>query len=107
MADRYYRELNGVPGVQLFDRLPDRCSGDWLFTIHVERRGDFRRMMNDQGIDTGVAHIRNDVHSVFGGRRADLPVTDAYEGTHISIPLHNHLSVPNQSRVIAAIRGGW
>ena len=107
MAERYRLELAGVPGVQLFECLSDRRSGDWLFTLHVERRRDFRRMMNDKGIDTGVAHIRNDAHTVFGGRRDDLPITDLYEHTHISIPLHNHLTFDDQSRVIDAIKGGW
>lgn len=106
-VDHYREELRAVPGVVLFERRPDRQSGDWLFTMHVERRGDFRRMMNANGIDTGVAHIRNDVHPVFGGRRADLPVTDAYEQTQISIPLHNWLTYEDECRVIAAIREGW
>lgn len=104
----FYREwLRDVPGVTLFERAIDRESGDWLFTIHVERRGDFRRMMSSKGIDTGVAHIRNDVHPVFGGRRDDLPITDRYEKTHISIPLHNHLTYEDVTRVVEAIRGGW
>jgi len=107
MALDYYEKLHSVPGVTLFERAFDRQSGDWLFTIHVERRGDFRRMMDDKGIDTGVAHIRNDVHPVFGGRRDDLPVTDRYEKTHISIPLHNLMTYEDECRVIEAIKGGW
>ena len=108
IADRYHRELQGVPGVGLFDRrVDDRTSGDWLFTIHVERRDDFCRMMHDAEIDVSVAHIRNDLHPVFGPRREDLPNLDRYERSYISIPLHNHLSDDDVTRVIDTIRGGW
>jgi len=104
----YYRErLDGVPGVTLFDHRADRKSADWLFTMHVERRDDFCRMMRSKDIEVSVVHIRNDVHGVFGGRREDLPMLDKYEKTHISIPLHNHLSSDDIHRVTEAIRGGW
>lgn len=107
IASRYYRGLNGVPGVTLFERRDDRISGDWLFTLHVERRDDFCRMMRDKNVEVSVVHIRNDEHSVFGPRRDDLPNLDRYEKTHISIPLHNHLDDADVEYVIECIKEGW
>lgn len=107
IANRYRMHLSGVPGVTLFKKDRDRTSGDWLFTIHVERRGDFRRMMTEAGIDTTVAHVRNDSHQIFGGLRDNLPNLERYSKTNISIPLHNHLSDSDVDRVISAIKGGW
>jgi len=104
---RYRHALVDVPGVRLFIREADRTSGDWLFTMHVERRGDFCRMMRDKGVEVSVCHIRNDEHPIFGGRRDDLPNLDRYEQTHISIPLHNHLTDEDVEYVIECIRGGW
>lgn len=107
IAERYRATLASVPGVTLFESRPERCSGDWLFTMHVEKRADFRRMMTGQGIETGVVHVRNDRHSIFGPRRRDLPQTDRYELTNISIPLHNGMSDEDVGDVIDAIKGGW
>lgn len=107
ITQRYRKELAGVAGVTLFERRDDRVSGDWLFTMHVEERDDFCRMMAERGVEVSVCHVRNDNHPVFGGRRVDLPVLDRYEWTHISIPLHNHLSDEDVGYVIECIQGGW
>ena len=49
-AEYYRKYLATVPGVTLFESKPDRTSGHWLFTMHVERRDDFCRMMADKGV---------------------------------------------------------
>ena len=107
IASRYCQGLNGVSGVTLFERREDRISGDWLFTMHVERRDDFCRMMRDRGVEVSVVHIRNDVHTIFGPRRDDLPNLDRYEKTHVSIPLHNRLDDADVEYVIECIKEGW
>jgi len=107
IASYYRRQLAGVPGVTLFEQREDRESANWLFTMHVERRDDFCRMMRDKGVEVSVVHIRNDLHDIFGPRRDDLPNTDRYEQTHISIPLHNQLSVADVEYVVDCIKGGW
>jgi dTDP-4-amino-4,6-dideoxygalactose transaminase len=107
IASFYRRALADVPGVTLFEQKNDRVSGNWLFTMHVERRDDFCRMMRDKGVEVSVVHIRNDLHDVFGPRRDDLPNTDRYEQTNISIPLHNGLSPDDVCYIIGCIKGGW
>lgn len=107
IATRYRMSLKDVAGVTLFENSGDRVSGNWLFTMHVENRADFRRMMEDKGIATTVAHIRNDEHTIFGPRRDDLPNLDRYSQTNISIPLHNHLSDSDVDYVIESVKGGW
>jgi perosamine synthetase len=107
IAARYRVELAKAPGVKLFNSEPDRTSGNWLFTMHVENRTGFCLMMRAAGIEVSVVHIRNDAHSVFGGRRPDLPMTDLYERTNISIPLHQGMTDSDVGRVIQAIQGGW
>lgn len=107
IASRYRAALRDVPGVRLFDSRDDRTSAHHLFTIHVERRADFVRMMAARHIEASIVHERNDVYAVFGGRRGDLPTLDQFAGTHISIPLNQHLADDDVERVIAAIQGGW
>jgi len=104
---RYQQALETVSGVTLFERLDDRTSGDWLFTIHVENRMNFHRALLDRGVESSVCHIRNDLHSVFGPLREDLPNLDRYQETYISIPLHDHLTDEDVGYVIRAIQRGW
>jgi len=106
ICEWYRGMLANVSGVALLEQKKDRKSGHWLFTIHVERRGDFRKMMTSRGIETGVIHRRNDIYEVFGGRQA-LPNCDRWEETNISIPLHNKLTDDEVDYVIASIRKGW
>lgn len=106
----WYRDcLAGVPGVTLFkgEGGSGRRSGHWLFTMHVERRDDFCRMMVDKGVEVSICHIRNDEHPIFGPHRDDLPTLDRYEKSYISIPLHNHLSNDDVQYIIDCIKGGW
>lgn len=103
----YRKELAGVPGVQLFERKPDRQSADWLFSIHVERREAFCRMMAEKDIMTSVVHLRIDRNDLCGGERSDLPELDRFTETHVSLPLHPGLSDYDIRRVIEAVRGGW
>lgn len=96
-----------MPGVTLFDNREDRSSANWLFTMHVEHRTDFARMMQSKGVAVSVVHLRIDRNDVFGGLRDDLPVLDRLTQTHISIPLHNGLTDDDVSYVIQCIKEGW
>lgn len=91
----------------LFESWSDRTSGNQLFTLHVERRKDFCRMMRSKQVDVSVVHMRNDLYAVFGGLRKDLPVLDRFAGSYISIPLHNHLRDEDVEYIARCIQGGW
>lgn len=107
IADRYLKELNNVPGLTLLERKPDRVSGNWLFTVQVENRDDFQKKLADNGIESHMVHVRNDICPIFGGKRQDLPVMNKVEDKYISIPLHNHLTNDDVTKVIETIKSGW
>jgi perosamine synthetase len=106
IAKKYREGLQKVSGVTLFESKADRKSAYYLFTIHVENRDDFCRMMQSKGVQTSIIHERNDRYSVFGGLREDLPVLNKFSKTNISIPLHNMLSLENVEYVIESIKQG-
>lgn len=106
-AELYRRELTHVPGIQLFKKHKDRQGTNYLFSMHVDRRGDFIRMMKERDIECGIVHDRNDKYTVFGGRRDDLHNLDRYERTHVSIPIHDNLTREDVESIIAAIKEGW
>ncbi len=103
----YRTELLNVPGVQLFERQPDRQSADWLFSMHVERREAFCRMMAAKNIAASVVHLRIDRNNLCGGERSDLPELARFTETHVSLPLHSGLLEEDVRRVIEAVRSGW
>ena len=107
IAKRYREELQGISGIILFESESDRKSAYQLFTIHVEKRDEFCKMMRSKSIHVSIVHERNDRYSVFGGLREDLPVLDKYSETNISIPLHQKLSNGNVQYIIQCIKQGW
>lgn len=104
---RYREALEKVSGVRLFERSSERESADWLFSIHVEKREDFCRMMMSKGIMVSVVHLRIDRNSLCGGERSDLPELDRFTQTHISLPLHPYLTEADIEQVINAVTVGW
>ncbi len=108
IVQRYLKELRGIPGLTLLKRESDRESGNWLFTIQVERREDFINKLKNEEIESHMVHVRNDICPIFGGeKRKDLPIMNKVENKYVSIPLHNHLSDEDVGRIIAVIKSGW
>ncbi|MDP3788805.1 MAG: DegT/DnrJ/EryC1/StrS family aminotransferase, partial [Candidatus Omnitrophota bacterium] len=107
ITDRYRESLNNVPGLMLLEKKADRESGNWLFTVLVERRDDFAKMMKSNEIETHMVHVRCDVYPIFGGKRLDLPAMNEVEPEYISIPLHQGLSDEEADKVIKTIKKGW
>ena len=107
IVKKYQTGLSNVQGVQLFEQKENRVSSCQLFTIQVEDRGSFCKMMNDKGIDVSIIHARNDQYAIFGGIRDDLPVVHKYAKTNISLPLHNKLTDDDVGYVIKCISEGW
>jgi perosamine synthetase len=107
IADAYRAGLAGLSGVKLFEYEPERMSANWLFSIHAERREDFCRMMAARDIMVSVVHLRIDRNSVCGGERDDLPELARFTKTHVSLPLHPHLTDDDVQRVVDAARSGW
>jgi perosamine synthetase len=107
IAERYRRELAGVPGLQLLRNDPENTHAYWLFTVLVERREDFIRKLAAAGVPASVVHLRIDHNSVFGGQRDDLPGQAWFNERQVAIPVHEGLGEEDVQRVVAAVRSGW
>ncbi len=106
-AARYRAELADVTGVTLLDIQPDREHAYWLFTLLVERREEFIRMLAADDIPCSIVHRRIDGNSIFGGLREGLEGQERFGASQISIPVHEGLTEGDVARVIGAIRSGW
>lgn len=107
IADYYSRELAHVPGLTLTQQGTDRTSANWLYTVHVQDRSRFHRMMLEKGIETSVCHVRNDIHPVFGPVREDLPALDKFQHTYICIPIHHEVALGDAQYIVETIKHGW
>ena len=103
----YRQELKNQSGITLFETSDDRQSAHWLFTMHVENRENFAKMMKAKGIEVSVVHLRIDTNTIFSPQQDDLNTLDTFNLSHISLPLHNFLSDSDAAYIIESIRGGW
>lgn len=107
IAEFYSKELKNIQGITLLKTFTDRVPSHHFFTIHVDKREDFCRKLKSFGIETSIVHDRNDVYSVFGGLRKDLPQLDKFSQTYIALPTHMHLTKSDAQYIINVIRSGW
>jgi len=107
IVTRYRKELASVPGLTLLEQKKDRTNAHCLFTIRVEKREDFIQHLAQQEVEAHLVHVRCDIFPIFGGKRQDLPVLNEVESQYVSIPLHNHLTEEDITKIIRTIREGW
>lgn len=102
--DIYKSRLSNVGGIKLID---GKVNMYWLATLLVERRDDFAKKLFEAGIETNLVQIRNDVYSIFGGKKADLPILNSIENKYISIPIGCHVSEEDAHYICHVISQGW
>lgn len=107
IAATYRQNLADIDGIRLLRQESDRVSGNWLFTIRVQRREDFIRALAGRGVPTSVVHLRIDKNSIFGGSRTDLPGQSIFNEEQVSLPIHYGFTDADIIQVIDAVKSGW
>lgn len=103
LVELYRTRLSGMKCLSLLDR--GRQNADWLFMVTVNgNRDDFAAYLKKRGIETNVAHVRNDVFTVFGGKRRKLPGMNEVEAKYLCLPLNTNVSARDVERICSAIR---
>lgn len=105
---KYFDEaLKGISGVELLDYNPNTEASYWLYTMKVDNRAGFIKMMQENGISASELHLRNDRHSLFAESRAELPVFDAFYEKMVHIPCGWWLTKEDRERIVDVINKGW
>lgn len=94
-------------GIQCMESKNDRVSSDWVFTIRVDRRDEFMKMMKDKGIGVSRVHDRNDKHECLKEFRCPLPTTDLVCGDMCCIPCGWWMTPEDLDYVVDCIKEGW
>jgi dTDP-4-amino-4,6-dideoxygalactose transaminase len=106
-ARHYMQALGNVDGLTFTQTETDRYSSFWLFTMLVEDRESFCRMMASKGIAASRVHERNDKHSCFQMFRRSLHGLDSVVEKMICIPVGWWLSDEEREYIVDCIKGGW
>lgn len=106
-AAYYDAQLQDVLGVELTQQEKNRESSYWLYTILVEDRSGFSRMMGEKGIMVSRVHERNDLHSCVKHYRAELPVLETIMPRYICIPVGWWVNKADREYIVNCIKEGW
>lgn len=103
----YDRELSNVDGVILPHYYPGAEASYWLYTMKVERREEFIKMMESNGVTASPLHHRSDTHSIFKESRRDLPGMEEWYKSFVHIPCGWWVSYEDRQKIVELIKKGW
>jgi len=106
-AHYYNNELQNVNGVTLLENKPGHDSAYWIYTIKVERRDDFMRMMEAEGVVVSRVHERNDKHTCVNEFKSALPALDKVVKEMICIPNGWWVTKEQREHIVNLIKKGW
>ena len=102
----YDHALQDIPGIELLEKLPDRMSSYWVYTILVQNRERFRHAMLEAGIAVSQVHSRLDKHTTFRDayNKQHLPGLDYFSAHQISIPCGWWVTEEDRKYIVDTIR---
>jgi perosamine synthetase len=69
------------------------CGGTyWLMAILTNNRDNLAEYLTSHGIDNNLVHLRNDIYSVFGAHRQELPHMNHIEDKYLYLPLNTKVT---------------
>lgn len=103
----YDEQLSDVRGVEIVKYNDKTEPSYWLYTMKVERREDFIKMMESNGINASPLHLRNDRHSIFKESKRELPNLDLFYNKLVHIPCGWWVTKEEREKVVDTIKKGW
>jgi dTDP-4-amino-4,6-dideoxygalactose transaminase len=99
--------LKNINGIELLNYHNNTEPSYWLYTIKVEKRDDFIKMMEDNGVMASPLHHRNDAHSVFKESKRNLPNMDIFYNSFVHIPCGWWVNNEDREYIVDLIKKGW
>lgn len=105
---KYYDEaLKEVPGVTLVPYYEHTEPSYWLYTMKVDKRDAFIKLMESIGVTASPLHHRSDTHSVFSDSKCDLPNMDEWYSKYVHIPCGWWVDEETRAKIVQTIKKGW
>ena len=103
----YDKALKDVPGIEMVSYNKNTEPSYWLYTMKVERRDDFCRMMEEKGIVASQLHHRSDTHSIFKKSKRELPNMERWYNSFVHIPCGWWVDEEARTKIVDTIKKGW
>lgn len=105
---KFYDEcLKNISGIELVKYNAKTEPSYWLYTMKVERRDDFIKMMELNGIMASPLHHRNDTHSLFAASKRELPNLDEFYSKLVHIPCGWWVNQEDRQKIVTVVKKGW
>lgn len=97
LQDCYREKLKDTPQIKVIGGSP--------YLIHVPNREKLMLKLALLGIETGLGGLcRNDLYTIFGAKRQDLPNMNRLERSYLLLPCHNHMTVADVELIANAVK---
>ena len=103
----YDQALKGIAGVTLVPYYENTEPSYWLYTLKVEGRESFIKMLEEIEVTASPLHHRSDTHSVFAESRCELPNMDEWYSKFVHIPCGWWVNEEMREKIVSAIKSGW
>jgi perosamine synthetase len=98
LCNRYITNLINVPVIPI-------CGGSyWLFAILTTVRDDLIEHLKINNIESDQVQLRNDIFTIFGGRRQRLPNMNYIEDKYLYLPLNNKVTLDDVDYICEKIK---
>ncbi len=105
---KYYdNTLKNIPGITLIPYYENTQPSYWLYTMKVENREDFIKLLNSIEVTASPLHHRSDTHSVFAESRCELPNMDKWYNNYVHIPCGWWVNKEIREHIVNTIKKGW
>ncbi len=75
----------------------------WLCGICTPKRNRIAKHLIDNGVETNVIHTRNDILTVLGGIRQNLPMMNKLEDKYLYLPLNHKITIKDVKKICKLI----
>lgn len=105
---KFYDEaLKGLSGITLVPYYQNTEPSYWLYTMKVDDRDNFIKLMESINITASPLHHRSDTHSVFFESKCDLPNMDEWYSKFVHIPCGWWIDTETREKIVETIKKGW
>lgn len=101
------KSLRGIAGVELIEYYENSEPSYWLYTLKVENRSGFIKMMETNGIMASELHKRNDLHTYLNDFPTSLPHLDQFYEKMVHIPCGWWVNRDDCNKMIDLMKKGW
>lgn len=104
LFNEYKNQFKDIGGIRIIDG-PDNKY--YTLGVIVQKRHDFATLLRENGIESNQVQLRNDIYTLFGGKRQDLPVMNYLEDKYLFLPLNHKVTLEDVQYIGEVVRRGW